>query len=152
MRACPSASGPLRPPPAGAGALPLAAQEARHICLARRSKFNYPDFRSLEELPDLGAATADNPRVVKAVETALGDDAELSQFGVLTWKGLPGSGVRLHYDYKPYRVVGCFLDWLFCIIPFTDCESTWLRGPTDRCFPTCAERLPLPARRDRWRG
>ena len=45
---------------------------------------------------------------------------------MLTWKGLPGSGVRLHYDYKPYRVVGCFLDWLFCIIPFTDCESTWL--------------------------
>ena len=99
--------------------------------LARRSKFNYPDFRGLEERPDLGAATADNPKVVAAVETALDGDAELSQFGVLTWKGLPGSGVRLHYDYKPYRVVGCFLDWLFCIIPFTDCEST-----SRRCFPS----------------
>ena len=67
---------------------------------------------------------------------------------MLTWKGLPGSGVRLHYDYKPYRVVGCFLDWLFCIIPFTDCESTC----APKMLPTCcAERLPLPAR-DRWRG
>ena len=45
---------------------------------------------------------------------------------VVLREGLPGSGVRLHYDYKPYRVVGCFLDWLFCIIPFTDCEPTWL--------------------------
>ena len=45
---------------------------------------------------------------------------------------LPGDGgAGVHFDYKPYRVVGCFLDWLFCIIPFTDCEST-SRG----CFPS----------------
>ena len=67
---------------------------------------------------------------------------------MLTWKGLPGSGVRLHYDYKPYRVVGCFLDWLFCIIPFTDCESTWLSASP----PALSVASLLVPARDRRRG
>jgi ectoine hydroxylase-related dioxygenase (phytanoyl-CoA dioxygenase family) len=83
-------------------------------------KFNFPDFQGLCQRPALATASFDHPRVVGAVQRALGEDAaELSQFGALTWAP-DAAGVGLHYDYKPFRVVGSFLDWLFCIIPLTD--------------------------------
>ena len=86
---------------------------------AGTTKFNFPDFQGLRQRPDLASASCDNPRLLAAIERALGEEAELSQFGALTWK--PGApGVHLHYDYRPYRVVGSFLDWMFCIIPLTD--------------------------------
>ena len=86
------------------------------------TKFNYPDFQGLRQLPGLATASCDHPRVIGAVERALGDDAELSQFGALTWAPDAG-GVGLHFDYKPFRVVGSFLDWMFCIIPLTDYDE-----------------------------
>eukprot|EP01043_Picozoa_sp_COSAG02_P018573 COSAG02_NODE_870_length_16337_cov_45.593608_13_plen_494_part_00 len=86
------------------------------------TKFNFPDFHGLRRKPSLAASSFDHPRVVGAVQHALGDDAELMQFGALTWSP-DASGVSLHYDYKPFRVVGSSLDWLFCIVPLTDYED-----------------------------
>ena len=86
------------------------------------TKFNFPDFQGLRRRPALATASFDHPRVVSVVQDALGDDAELMQFGALTWT--PGAdGVGLHYDYKPFRVVGSALEWVFCIVPLTDYED-----------------------------
>ena len=100
------------------------------------TKFNCPDFQGLRRRPSLATASFDHPRVVQAVQDALGEDAELMQFGALTWAPDAG-GVGLHYDYKPFRVVGSSLDWMFCIVPLTDYEEH--DGPLlvrpNRCFP-----------------
>lgn len=83
------------------------------------TKHNYPDMRCLEEHPDLALASLDHPRVVAAVETLLGDEAEVQQYGILTWRP-EAAGFGAHYDYKPVRVVGSSLHWLFAVIPLTD--------------------------------
>lgn len=114
------------------------APESPLVTGADGTKFNYPDFQGLRQLPELATASCDHPRVVGAVEQALGDDAELSQFGALTWAPDAG-GVGLHYDYKPFRVVGSFLDWMFCIIPLTEYDEhdgPLLVCPRSHCLTT----------------
>merc|ERR1712137_1519266 len=64
-----------------------------------------------------------------AVEQLLGDRAVLSQYQV--FNRTPGSlgtggankaniGAGVHYDYKPWRGVGSFFNWLFVVIPLVD--------------------------------
>jgi hypothetical protein len=105
----------------GAGS-PLRPEQAGGSVTAK--KFNFPDFRALESCPELAAASLDHPRVVAAAEQLLGGGdggggAELQQYGVLTWR--PGAeGFSSHYDYKPTRVVGSSVHWVFAVIPLTD--------------------------------
>jgi hypothetical protein len=63
----------------------------------------------------LARATLGNPRLVAAVEAALGEPVEVVQFGALRTK--PGdAGAAAHFDYKPYRVLGSSLRWLVVVI------------------------------------
>jgi ectoine hydroxylase-related dioxygenase (phytanoyl-CoA dioxygenase family) len=99
----------------------VAAQNAPNSPLVGSSstKYNYPDMRSLVDYPELARASFDDDRVVDAVETLLQEQAEIMQFGALTWtEGAAGFGA--HYDYKPARTVGSSVDWLFAVIPLTD--------------------------------
>ena len=85
------------------------------------TRFNFPDLHTCD---DVGAArllgaTLGNSRLVDAVEAMLGEGAEVAQFGaLLTRVGDPGA--QVHFDYKPYRVLGSSLQWLVVVIPLSD--------------------------------
>lgn len=95
------------------------------------SRFNYPDIHTgcttdASVGPKLAEATVGNHRLVAAVETVLGQPAEVAQFGSLLTK--PGDeGALVHFDYKPFRVLGSSLQWLVVVIPLTD--YTAAHGP-----------------------
>ena len=63
----------------------------------------------------LARATLGNPRLVAAVEAALGEPVEVVQFGALRTKPVDAGAVA-HFDYKPYRVLGSSLRWLVVVI------------------------------------
>jgi hypothetical protein len=82
---------------------------------------NFPlGSRILESKPELLDASANHPRIIAAVEDLLGDQAVLSQYQIYmrtpgakgtgnSTEKTPGEGT--HYDYKPWRPVGSFLNW-----------------------------------------
>ena len=85
--------------------------------------------RIMGSAPHIMSVSADHPAIYSAVEKLLGSDAVLSQYQVYMRtpgskgtaagsKDRPGGGT--HYDYKPWRPVGSFLEWLFVIIPLVD--------------------------------
>ena len=99
-----------------------AGAEARPSGSATR--FNFPDLHtgcaSDETVATrLASATLGNERLAAAVERMIGEPAEVVQFGaLLTLPGDGGAGV--HFDYKPYRVLGSSLHWLVTVIPLSD--------------------------------
>ena len=74
------------------------------------TRFNFPDLHSGCQTDEtvatsLAEATLGNGRLVAAVESMLGEPAEVAQFGALLTK--PGdNGAMVHFDYKPYRTLG----------------------------------------------
>ena len=71
-------------------------------------------------------AIAEHPRVVGAVEAALGQPAHLTAYvAYLRTPGDKGGGA--HCDYKRWRPVGSSMNWVFAIIPLTDFDTEY--GP-----------------------
>ena len=85
---------------------------------------------ALERDPEIAQLSLDQPKVVAAVEQLLGGPAVIAQWVALC--NTPGvdteevtgapfvDGAAAHYDYKPWRPGGSFLEWLFAIIPLSD--------------------------------
>ena len=72
------------------------------------------------------SAIAEHPRVVGAVESALGQPAHLTAYvAYLRTPGDKGGGA--HCDYKRWRPVGSSMNWVFAIIPLTDFDTEY--GP-----------------------
>lgn len=84
----------------------------------------------LEKDPEVARLSLDQPTVVKAVEQLLQGPAVISQWR--TYINPPGfstervtgrpyqDGRGAHYDCKPWRPAGSFLDWMFAVIPLCD--------------------------------
>ena len=95
------------------------------------TRFNFPDIHTgcstdASVGPELAASTLGNDRLISAVEMVLGEPAEVAQFGALLTK--PGdNGALVHFDYKPFRVLGSSPKWLVVVIPLTD--YTAAHGP-----------------------
>jgi len=69
---------------------------------------------------------AEHPRVVNAVEAALGQPAHLTAY--VAYLRTPGDkGAGAHCDYKRWRPVGSSMNWVFAIIPLTDFDASY--GP-----------------------
>lgn len=69
---------------------------------------------------------AEHPKVLGAVEAALGQPAHLTAY--VAYLRTPGdSGGRAHCDYKRWRPVGSSMNWVFAIIPLTDFDTSY--GP-----------------------
>ena len=75
--------------------------------------------RLLAHNPELATVTCGHPAVLGAVEQLLGKPATVSQF-IHTLRTPGSGGTGTHYDYKPWRPVGSFLDWCFAVIPLVD--------------------------------
>ena len=85
--------------------------------------------RVLLESPDVAGVSCDHPQIVAAVEQLLGGPAVLSQYqSYLSPPGYDNAGEKVeytpghgtHYDYKPFRPVGSFLNFLFAVCPLSD--------------------------------
>lgn len=92
--------------------------------------------RMMHIAPEVVPLTCSHPVVVRATSRLLNDRPIVSQYVV--YNRTPGAkfgggsypenvGVGIHYDYKPWRPVGSFLNWLFAIIPL--CDYTDDAGP-----------------------
>jgi hypothetical protein len=87
--------------------------------------------RILEKHPEIADLSLAHPAIVEAVEALFGEPATLAQY----WSIMrpPGAGVSTepfvkgsatHYDYKPWRSVGSYVNWMFAVIPFVDYIET----------------------------
>ena len=84
----------------------------------------------LEKDPHIAQLSLDQPSVVSAVEELLDGPAVISQWR--TYINPPGfqteavtgkpyvDGRGAHFDCKPWRPAGSFLDWMFAVIPLCD--------------------------------
>ena len=83
--------------------------------------------RVLEEDPEIAEVSLAHPKIVAAIEELFGEQATLAQY----WSIMrpPGAGVSdkpfvkgsgAHYDYKPWRCVGSYVNWMFAVVPFVD--------------------------------
>ena len=84
----------------------------------------------LEKDPHIAQLSLDQPSVVSAVEELLDGPAVISQWR--TYINPPGfqteavtgkpyvDGRGAHFDYKPWRPAGSFLEWMFAVIPLCD--------------------------------
>ncbi len=91
---------------------------------------NFPmSSRMMDRDPTIVPRSCEHPLVVNSCETLLNDRAILSQYQI--YCRTPGAngtgkaseetqGFGSHYDYKPWRPVGSFLNWMFAIIPLVD--------------------------------
>jgi hypothetical protein len=114
----------------------------------------------LEKDPEVARLSLDQPNVVSAVETLLQGPAVISQWR--TYVNPPGfsteavtgrpyvDGRGAHFDCKPWRPAGSFLDWMFAVVPLCDYEPTvgpMRAGPWDlNEVPTPVEVLPSDGR------
>jgi len=87
--------------------------------------------RILENHPEIADVSLAHPAIMGAVEALFGEPATLAQYwsimrppgaGVSTEPFVKGSGA--HYDYKPWRSVGSYVNWMFAVIPFVDYIET----------------------------
>lgn len=87
--------------------------------------------RILEQHPEIADLSLAHPAIAEAVEALFGEPATLAQY----WSIMrpPGAGVGAepfvkgsgtHYDYKPWRSVGSYVNWMFAVIPFVDYIET----------------------------
>ena len=86
----------------------------------------------LERDPEVARLSLDQPAVVSAVEQLLQGPAVISQWR--TYVNPPGfsteavtgrpyiDGRGAHFDCKPWRPAGSFLDWMFAVVPLCDYE------------------------------
>lgn len=91
---------------------------------------NFPmGSRMMDRDPSIVPLSCEDPLVVNSCEALLKDRAVLSQYQI--YCRTPGAngtgkssketqGLGCHYDYKPWRPVGSFLNWMFAIIPLVD--------------------------------
>jgi hypothetical protein len=75
--------------------------------------------RVLAGAPELAQLTCGHHTLLPAVEQLLGAGATVSQF-IHTLRTPGSTGTGTHFDYKPWRPVGSFLDWCFAVIPLVD--------------------------------
>lgn len=75
--------------------------------------------RVLATAPELAELTCGHHRLLPVVEQLLGDSVTVSQF-IHTLRTPGSTGTGTHFDYKPWRPVGSFLDWCFAVIPLVD--------------------------------
>ena len=108
----------------------------KHIGYKQKGKYKYPrpgnfpmGSRMINRKPTIVKESCEHPLVVNACETLLNDRAVLSQYQIYcrtpgangTGKSSKESqGFGCHYDYKPWRPVGSFVNWMFAIFPLVD--------------------------------
>ena len=91
---------------------------------------NFPmGSRILDRAPHLVPLTCEHPYIIQSCKEMLGDSPVLSQYQIYCrTPGAKGTGrssatttgFGCHYDYKPWRPVGSFLNWMFAVIPLVD--------------------------------
>ena len=113
------------------------ADELRRVVQEQVKRDAYPSTLKYPEpakytvsgnrLADPGlTAIAEHPRVIGAVESALGQPAHLTAY--VAYLRTPGDrGGGAHCDYKRWRPVGSSMNWVFAIIPLTDFDTAY--GP-----------------------
>lgn len=75
--------------------------------------------RVLANTPEIARLTCGHHKLLPAVEQLLGASVTVSQF-IHTLRTPGSTGTGTHFDYKPWRPVGSFLDWCFAVIPLVD--------------------------------
>jgi hypothetical protein len=90
--------------------------------------------RVLAGAPELAQLTCGHHTLLPAVEQLLGAGATVSQF-IHTLRTPGSTGTGTHFDYKPWRPVGSFLDWCFAVmaLPCAVCMTSRDRAAQPGC-------------------